>query len=81
MKNFYLFLEKQIIKPIFREFISRRPNVVEDNVWIGDKSTVLAGVTIGENSMIVAHAVITRNVLSNSVVVGIPSRVIKITHY
>ena len=51
--------------------------IINNNVWIGDKATVLGGVTIGENSIIGAHSVVTHNVPPNSVVVGIPGRVIK----
>jgi len=47
------------------------------NVWLGDHSTVLKGVTIGDNSVVAARAVVTRDVPSNVVVAGNPARVVK----
>lgn len=47
------------------------------NVWLGDHSTVLKGVTIGENSVVAARAVVTRDVPANVVVAGNPARVVK----
>lgn len=54
-----------------------RPVVVKDNVWIGGGSIILAGVTIGENSVIGAGSVVTRSVPANCVAVGNPCRVIR----
>lgn len=53
------------------------PIVIEDNVWLGGGAIVLAGVTIGENSVIGAGAVVTRNLPANVVAVGNPARVIR----
>ncbi len=50
------------------------PIVIGDNVWIGAKATVLAGVKIGENAVIGAGAVVTHDVPANSVAVGNPAR-------
>lgn len=47
------------------------------NVWIGAKVTVLMGVTIGDNSVIGANAVVTKDVPADSIAVGIPARVIR----
>ena len=47
------------------------------NVWLGDHSTVLKGVTIGQNSVVAAGAVVTRDVPANVVVAGNPARVVK----
>ncbi|MCB1614471.1 MAG: acyltransferase, partial [Pseudomonadales bacterium] len=54
-----------------------RPVVIADNVWLGDRSTVLKGVTIGENSVVAACAVVTRDVPPNVVVAGNPAKVVK----
>lgn len=51
---------------------------IGDNVWIGQKATILKGVSIGDNSIIGANAVVTKNVPSNSIVIGSPARVVKI---
>ena len=47
------------------------------NVWLGDSSTVLKGVTIGENSVVAARAVVTRDVPANVIVAGNPAKVVK----
>ena len=47
------------------------------NVWIGANVTVLPGVTIGDNSVIGAGAVVTRNVPKNCLAVGVPAVVKK----
>ena len=47
------------------------------NVWLGDHSTVLKGVTIGENSVVAARAVVTRDVPANVIVAGNPAKVVK----
>ncbi|MFF4235579.1 sugar O-acetyltransferase [Actinomadura geliboluensis] len=53
------------------------PIVIEDNVWLGGGTIVLPGVTIGENSVIGAGAVVTKDVPANVVAVGNPARVIR----
>ena len=54
-----------------------RPVHIGDNVWLGDHSVVLKGVTIGVNSVVAAHAVVSRDVPPNVVVAGNPARVVK----
>lgn len=54
-----------------------RPIVIEDNVWIGSGAIVLAGVTVGRNSVIGAGAVVTKEVPANVLVVGNPARIVK----
>jgi acetyltransferase-like isoleucine patch superfamily enzyme len=51
--------------------------VLEDNVWIGDSAIVCKGVTIGENSVIGAGAVVAGDIPPNSIAAGNPARVIK----
>jgi acetyltransferase-like isoleucine patch superfamily enzyme len=53
------------------------PIVIEDNVWIGSKATILAGVTVGEGSVIGASAVVTKSVPRNVVALGVPARVVR----
>ena len=53
------------------------PITVGRNVWIGSNATILQGVTIGENAVVAAGAVVTRDVPPNTVVGGVPARVIK----
>lgn len=47
------------------------------NVWIGANSTILSGVTIGDNSAITAGAVVTKDVPANVVAGGVPAKIIK----
>ena len=53
------------------------PVHIGDNAWIGDHAVVLKGVTIGENSVVAARAVVTRDVPANVVVAGNPAKVVK----
>ena len=46
-------------------------------VWIGAHATILAGVTIGDNAIVAAGAVVTKDVPADTVVGGVPARVIK----
>lgn len=51
--------------------------VIGPNVWIGEKACVLAGVTVGEGSVVGAMTLVTRDVPPYAVVVGVPGRVLK----
>jgi galactoside O-acetyltransferase len=53
------------------------PVVLEDNVWLGAGVTVLPGVTVGENSVIGAGSVVTKDVPPNSVAFGTPCKVVR----
>lgn len=50
---------------------------IKKNVFIGDHVTILKGVTIGENSVIGNHAVVTKSIGANVIAAGNPARVIK----
>ncbi|MGN0613529.1 MAG: sugar O-acetyltransferase [Porcipelethomonas sp.] len=54
-----------------------KPIKIGKNVWIGSNSTVLPGVTIGDNAVIGAGSVVTRDILKNTVAAGNPAKVIK----
>lgn len=51
---------------------------IGNNVWIGEKSTVLKGVTIGEGAIVASHAVVTKDVPPYAVVAGNPAKVVKL---
>ena len=53
------------------------PITVGRNVWVGSNSTILSGVTIGDNAVIAAGAVVTKDVEANTVVGGVPAKFIK----
>ena len=56
---------------------SAKPIIVKDNVWICSNVVVLAGVTIGENSIIGAGSIVTKDIPPNSFAVGNPCKVTK----
>jgi len=56
---------------------STKPVVLEDNVWIGERALICKGVTIGENSVVGAGSVVTKDVPSHCVVAGNPAKIIK----
>jgi len=66
--NYNLFATKEI------EF---KGPVIKRNSKIGANATILASITIGENSIIGAGAVVTKDISSNSVAYGVPARVIE----
>jgi len=57
-----------------------KPVVIGDNVWIGTRSIIFKGVSIGNNSVVAAGSVITQRVPSNSLAIGNPARVFPIMH-
>lgn len=63
--------------PINRKDLIPKKIVVGNNVWIGAKATILPGVTIGENAIVAAGAVVTKDVPANTVVAGVPARIQK----
>ena len=63
--------------PARRHSLLTRPIVIGRNVWLGADVKVLAGVTIGENAIVAAGSVVTRDVPAGMVVAGSPARVIR----
>lgn len=62
--------------PSQRKMLSKGPVVIEDNVWIGDKATILSGVKIGKGAVVAANAVVTKDVPAFCVVAGSPAKII-----
>src|ERR1700744_157821 len=60
-----------------RAFTIAKPIAIERNVWIGAGATIIGGVTVGENSVVAAGSVVTRDVPPNTLVGGNPARVIR----
>jgi acetyltransferase-like isoleucine patch superfamily enzyme len=54
-----------------------KPIILEDNVWLGGRVIVLAGVTIGADSVIGAGSVVTRDIPPKVIAAGVPARVIR----
>ena len=72
-----LSLKEAAIPPVLRRLTSKGEIVIGNNVWIGDKATILAGVHIGDNVIIGANSVVTHDVPSNSMWAGNPAVAIK----
>lgn len=61
-----------------RKIITCKPVLLKRNCWIGAGATILAGVTIGENAVVGAGSVVTKDVERNTVVAGNPARVVRV---
>ncbi|WP_312362390.1 DapH/DapD/GlmU-related protein [Sphingobacterium sp.] len=65
------------LSPKDRQALIPKPIHIKKNAWIGAGATILPGVTIGENAVVAAGAVVSKDVPDNVVVGGIPARIIK----
>lgn len=65
------------MNPRERPLVSKGPVIIEDNVWIGEKSSIMPGVRIGKGSIIAAGAVVTHDVAPYSIVGGNPAKLLK----
>lgn len=54
-----------------------KPVKIGKNVWVGAHATILPGVTVGDNAVIAAGAVVTKGVPANTVVGGVPAKILK----
>lgn len=68
---------KDCNKYIYEQGISYQGVIIGNNVWIGTHVTILDGVTVGDNCIIAAGAVVNRNVNNNTIVGGVPVKYIK----
>ena len=63
--------------PKQRRSLIVKPITIKRNAWIGAAATILPGVTVGENAIVGANALVTKDVPANTVVGGNPAKVIK----
>ncbi|MBO9616883.1 MAG: sugar O-acetyltransferase [Dyadobacter sp.] len=69
--------ESHPLDPADRAALVLKPVHIKRNAWIGAGATILPGVTVGENAVVAAGAVVSRDVAPNTVVAGIPAKVVK----
>ena len=72
-----LVTKNHLIEPEDRGALHTDPIVVKKNAWIGANATILPGVTVGENAIVAAGAVVHSNAPKNTVVGGVPAKIIK----
>ena len=65
------------IAPLKRQVVSKGPVIIGDNVWIGEKSTIVANVKVGQGSIVAANSVVTKDVPPYCVVAGCPAKIVK----
>jgi acetyltransferase-like isoleucine patch superfamily enzyme len=65
------------LAPSRRADMHPAPVVIGRNVWIGSNATILPGVTIGDDAVVAAASVVTKDVPEKSIVVGSPARVVR----
>ena len=69
--------EESLIPPNKRLLKSKGEIIIGNNVWIGDKASILAGVHIGDNVIVAANSVVTKSVQSNCLIAGAPAKIVK----
>ncbi|CAM3554135.1 sugar O-acetyltransferase [Flavobacterium chungbukense] len=72
-----LITESHPLHPEQRKGLIGKPIHIKKNAWIGANATILPGVTIGENAIVAAGAVVSKDVPDNTIVGGIPAKFIK----
>ena len=72
-----LITENHPVDPTNRKSLDLAKIVIKKNAWIGAGAIILPGVTVGENAIVAAGAVVTKDVLDNSIVAGVPAKKIK----
>jgi acetyltransferase-like isoleucine patch superfamily enzyme len=72
-----LITENHPLNPADRKALFAKPIIIKRNAWIGAAATVMPGVTIGENSVVAAGAVVTKDVPDNTIAGGVPAKAIK----
>ncbi|HVS92145.1 MAG TPA: DapH/DapD/GlmU-related protein [Mucilaginibacter sp.] len=69
--------ENHPLDPSNRRSLDLKAVVIKRNAWIGTGAIILPGVTVGENAVVAAGAVVNKDVPANTVVAGVPAKVIK----
>lgn len=69
--------ESHPLNPTERNSLLVKPVVIKRNAWIGVGAIILPGVTIGENAVVAAGALVNKDVPANTVVAGVPAKVVR----
>jgi acetyltransferase-like isoleucine patch superfamily enzyme len=72
-----LITENHPLDPSKRKSLDLKSILVKKNAWIGAGATILPGVTVGENAVVAAGAVVNKDVPANTIVGGVPAKIIK----
>ena len=72
-----LITENHPLDPSTRKSLDLKSILIKRNAWIGAAATILPGITIGENSVVAAGAVVNKDVPDNTTVVGNPQRILQ----
>lgn len=72
-----LVTENHPLEPSDRKALVTKPILIKRNAWIGAGATILPGVTVGENAVVAAGAVVAKDVPANTIVAGVPAKIIK----
>jgi acetyltransferase-like isoleucine patch superfamily enzyme len=72
-----LITENHPVDPTKRKYLDLKSILIKRNAWIGAGATILPGVTVGENSIVAAGAVVNKDVPDNTIVGGVPSKLLR----
>ncbi|MBV8391183.1 MAG: sugar O-acetyltransferase [Mucilaginibacter sp.] len=72
-----LITENHPLDPSNRKSLDLKSILIKKNAWIGAGAIILPGITIGENSVVAAGAVVNKDVPDNTIVGGVPAKVIR----
>lgn len=75
--NVNIITENHAEEPGLRHSVYTKPILIKRNAWIGAAAIILPGVTIGENAIVAAGAVVTKDVPDNMIVGGNPAKIIR----
>ncbi|OQP60044.1 acetyltransferase [Niastella vici] len=75
-----LVTENHPLDPADRRALICKPILIKRKAWVGAAATILPGITIGENAVVAAGAVVTTDVPANTIVGGVPAKIIKSIH-
>jgi lipopolysaccharide O-acetyltransferase len=70
-------MQSEPFERIYERKLNSKEVIIGKNVWIGEFVSILPGVKIGDNSIIAANSVVTKDVPGNTIVAGVPAKPLK----